>query len=268
MKKHIISITALIIAGLLTVSCNNSSENSNDNDVTEYNDTNNAVSEGETEESFDEITDKSDDIVEEVEHEDMSAPEDVKIIIHEGNSDGAVDDEYKEWLAEQSFHPGISLDKHIWVENKGNNPAYVRLYIAIPYAARDIVTVDYGAYYNNGWSSDVSKYDKKGEDLGDGYFVAEINGEEYLVRCLTYLHALEPGFSTLDAMKAVTMNKETECSAITDGSVVYSVGDSKYSAPNGQIPIQIISQAVHMLDTDPYMAFNETFGEYNISPWG
>lgn len=52
--------------------------------------------------------------------------------LDENDANYAEDDDYKDWLADQTLFPGLEIAKNVWVENVGANEAYVRVKITVP----------------------------------------------------------------------------------------------------------------------------------------
>jgi len=220
----------------------------------------------------------------------------VEILLHEDNDNGLLDDEYREWLEAQPFLPGVTLEKDVWVENTGTNPAYVRLFIAFPYNAKDLMTLNWDDLTANGWTDDISgytanaTYDELNAETvldGDGYYTVNIGTEKYIVRCLTLKDALEPGAKTADTLTSVYMLSETEAVSLDGEAVEYSnknvtydpdgTGPEapealKYVSEDGKVPVYIHAQAVQVVKNENenftvFEAFNAAFNAYDQAWW-
>ena len=85
----------------------------------------------------------------------------IDIELHEAEETGIYkDDDYIEWLEEQTIMPGLQLDKIVWVENTGNQPAYVRVTIIVPEGMEAVWGTELG-----GWTR------TPGEKTGAGEYV-------------------------------------------------------------------------------------------------
>lgn len=218
----------------------------------------------------------------------------VEIVLHEDNDNGLLDDEYRDWLEAQKFHPGVSLEKDVWVENTGSNEAYIRLFIAYPYDAQDVMTLTFDTMAE--WTDDVTGYDfindvTEYSDVndkldGEGYYTTYIGSEKFIVRCLTLVDPLAPDAKTSDTLTKITMVPETEWKyqsnkiAYYNDTVRYANNPGTYPADyelvyvseNGQIPVYICAQAVQVVkneneDFTVTEAFNAAFGAYDQAWW-
>ena len=71
----------------------------------------------------------------------------IDIELHEAEETGTYqDDDYRDWLKGQTIMPGQQLDKIVWVENTGNQPAYVRVTITVPEGMEAVWGADLGAW--------------------------------------------------------------------------------------------------------------------------
>lgn len=150
-----------------------------------------------------------------------------------------------------------AVEKEVYIENTGTEEAYVRVHIAIPAILDDGAdTFDASAnilHFN---------YDKASVREGlwnwkteDGttwnYYTCEIGGVAYNVYVVTYETALDPGFSTVDAISQVYLD-----SAVTNEDLDRLdeiLGDEWY--------IYVGAEAVQADGyTDAYSALNTAFG--------
>ena len=193
----------------------------------------------------------------------------VDIVIHEDNDAGLIDEEYKVWVAEQILVPSIEIEKDVWVENQGSNPAYVRVYAAMPYDAVGIVKMHFDGYHENGWTLDTTGYKAKNVEYIENGFVAEVGGEKCIVYCFTLKEPLEAGEKSGDCLTAVSMYATVDCSVGSDGGVVYynrNDDGKEYSMTltNGAFPFYVYAEAVPVNGfATPEAAFDAVFHEFN-----
>jgi len=127
---------------------------------------------------------------------------DIDIDLHESNQGvnaGDIDEDYHAWLEDQLIMPGIGYDKHVWVENTGKNPAYVRLTTVVP------------NHLAPTWN-----------DAGDWTLISET--ENVAEDTTTYVYGLTtpvaPGADTSTNLTFVTMDYQvTELTAASDYKV-------------------------------------------------
>ena len=156
------------------------------------------------------------------------------------------------------FTMNNELDKYVSVKNVGKSDAFVRTIIALEmgdftdinefyYKVIGLSYNDMGGTYNSAWTWS----DK---------FIAQINGQNYLIMTATYTEKVASGVTTEPSLLQVYMNKAVtqEIAAKLDGN------------KNGKYEILAFSQAVQAAGfTSAQTALNEAFGEINASnlPW-
>lgn len=170
----------------------------------------------------------------------------VDVDLHEDNGAGLEDEAYQNWLKDQTMEPGVNVEKNVWIENTGKNPAYLRLYVYVDADAAELITAEFET---------VSKWQKD--------TVTEVtcsDGKAYSVMVLTYGEALAPGAVTDTALSSVLLNPEVECVVNTDGSTTYTNGTSSYTSVDGSIPVQVFVEACQVSGfADAYDALSTCF---------
>lgn len=176
---------------------------------------------------------------------------DVEIDLHEGNGQGAVDEAYQQWLAQQKLEPGQTTAKQVWVQNIGMNDAYIRVHVALP-ATTDgkILTLDTAIPH-------------------DATYSTEIDGETYNVYVFVYKNVFAPGESTGLCLLSVSMNRFVDGITNADGTVTYTCDEASYTASDGKIPVLVFAEGGQSGGFDNAVsAMNDMFGvpgTYN--PW-
>lgn len=183
--------------------------------------------------------------------------------------------------------PGVDINKDVWVQNIGTNPAYVRVHIAFP-AKMDDGNPEFAAVNNflhwnftkesiaDGQWSWLPEYSEgvgyKGNGVGNwNYYETTIHGEAYNVYVATYRSEVAAGALTgtqaldkvyLDTSVDVDTNRNDE------GEVVsYTYFDNKGNtftltpAEASNIKIYVVAEATQVDTFDnAYDALNTAFG--------
>lgn len=204
----------------------------------------------------------------------------VAIDLHEDNKEGAVDDEYQEWLEDQVLMPGDNqtntIAKVVTVENTGKSDAYVRLHIAIPSVLDDGAdTFDassnllhfnsYKESYVTGlWNWGQKETANRTSFVGTGdnwnFYTVEINGISYNVYVVTYETAVVSGDTTVSAMHQVYLYKDVTNEDIEKADEVL----------NGNWNILVFAEACQTEGFDnAFDALNTAFGTPGTTnnPW-
>ena len=200
----------------------------------------------------------------------------IDILLHEDNgladtdADYKLDDAYESWVTGLDFLPTVTVEKDAWIENVGTEQAYVRMFIIYPEAIAPMLNIAYDADLDANWTD--------AKDAGNTVtgIVYDIDGVNYVARCLVYNDVLEAGEITTDAITAVTLKNEVECKTLDNGSIEYSLGTAVYTDAEGDFPVFIAAQAgqvTNQLDAaDPDYwdnandALNVMFGLPTVNP--
>lgn len=115
---------------------------------------------------------------------------DIDITLKESNGDGKEDEEYKDWLADQTLFPGAPIAKNVWVENAGANEAYLRVKITVP---QYLVAV---------WA----------KDLNAAWTIASttVNADKSTTYVVEYNTILAKGEKTPICLEAITIDPYTD----------------------------------------------------------
>lgn len=160
-----------------------------------------------------------------------------------------------------------TIEKEVYVENTGSQPAYVRVHIAVPAFTRananggedniNVISLLYDEYNTvDGtwiWGKDVnSNYPVRDGGEWNMYRDITISGVPYKVYVVTYETALAAGETTPDAINKVYMDPKTTQDEI-------AVWDSAYTDIWSNI--YVVAEAVQAEGfDDPITALNEAFG--------
>lgn len=195
----------------------------------------------------------------------------VKIDLHEDNKEGAVDDEYQEWLEDQVLMPGDNqtntVAKVVTVENNGKSDAYVRVHIAIPSVLDDAQPnfdasknlLHFNAYadsYVDGkwnWGQKTTTGRTSFVGSGDTWncYTTTIDGISYNVYVVTYETALAPEATTVSAMHQVYLYKDVTNEDIAQADETL----------NGNWTIYVFAEGCQTEGFDnAFDALNECFG--------
>ncbi len=152
------------------------------------------------------------------------------------------------------------IEKEVYVENIGNEPAYVRVHIAVP-ALKDGVnaigvdmdehnTVD-GTWI---WGTELtSNYPGRDGGTWNMYRNITIDGVPYKVFVVTYESILNPGDVTVDCINHASMQSDVTYEDINDWNDLY--GDKWKN-------VYVMAEAVQAEGfTDAITALNEAFGD-------
>ena len=185
-------------------------------------------------------------------HEDNALAED--------NADYAIDDDYRTWLLEQKFHPGVTVEKDGWVENVGSNEAYVRMFVAYPTKSIELMTVNFNADISTEWTE------------GTSYSFTDADGVEYTVQVFVLNDPLQPEAKTVDTITSVTMLTSTEAVKNADNKIVYYQSgedvSTGYVSADGTIPVLLHAQAVQTTTfANADAAFTAAFGAAEQNWW-
>lgn len=185
-------------------------------------------------------------------HEDNALAED--------NADYAIDDDYRTWLLEQKFHPGVTVEKDGWVENVGSNEAYVRMFVAYPTKSIELMTVNFNADISAEWTE------------GTSYSFTDADGVEYTVQVFVLNDPLQPEAKTVDTITSVTMLTSTEAVKNADNKIVYYKSgedvSTGYVSADGTIPVLLHAQAVQTTTfANADAAFTAAFGAAEQNWW-
>ena len=153
----------------------------------------------------------------------------IDIVLHEDNANGVADENYREWLKDQTIVPGVPVEKDAWVVNTGKNSAYVRVKVTVP------------ANLNPVWAS----------DLAQNWIIADTaKGTDATVYTLKYNRVLPAGGNTSDFLTAIVMdeyyndqNKTTfnviinveaiQADGFADAAAAFSALDAQLKVNNG-----------------------------------
>lgn len=147
-------------------------------------------------------------------------------------------------------------DKIVTVTNDGNNPAYVRTFIAIPKTLDDNVNASNNMLHFN---SNFTGWNWK--DASGNWIVKEktINGVVYNVYMATYTDALAKNATTTRVLKGVYLDEKTDVNAA--GCLVKGNYTSTQEADK-PITIYVATQAVQADGfTNAASALNAAFGD-------
>ena len=149
------------------------------------------------------------------------------------------------------------VDKYVSVTNTGNSDAYVRTILAAEMGEYE--SLDEFRYNIIGFSenfADGATFDFPGTWEWDDFFVAQIDGKNYMIMTATHHDVLEPGETTIPSLLQVYMNK-----ACGNEEVEKVDGND-----NGTYDIIALSQAVQAQGFDNAKdALKEGFGEVNAA---
>lgn len=149
------------------------------------------------------------------------------------------------------------VDKYVSVTNKGNSDAYVRTILAAEMGEYE--SLDEFRYNIIGFSENFvngSEFKFPGTWEWDDFFVAQIDGKNYMIMTATHQDVLEPGETTIPSLLQVYMNK-----ACGNEEVEKVDGND-----NGTYDIIALSQAVQAQGFDNAKdALKEGFGEVNAN---
>lgn len=147
-----------------------------------------------------------------------------------------------------------SLDAHyveklVTVENKGRNDAYVRTFVAVPKALKDVVCLD----VNNGdWIKDDIAWSN-----------VTIEHTEYVVVSYTYAKVLETKKTTEPVLHGVYMDHRVDLQTNPETNIKqFCIGDTFFNFDvNQPIDVYVMSQACQTrgLGDDPQSALNSAF---------
>ncbi len=155
--------------------------------------------------------------------------------------------------AYRSFTMNNVVDKYVSVENKGKSDAFVRTVFAFEmgeYAAIDDFRNKVIGFSRN--CEDGAEFDFDGAWVWAEPFVAEINGENYMIWEAVHQDAVAPKTTTIPSLLQVYMNKAC------DNAEVEKVDGNK----NGTYDIIAISQAVQTAGfSSAQAALDEAFGK-------
>jgi len=157
------------------------------------------------------------------------------------------------------------VEKEVYVENTGSEPAFVRVHIAIPSilddgdpsfnAAANVLHFNFSkasmadGKWSWGKSSDAANYPGNGGDWNS--YTTTIDGVSYNVYVVTYETALKKGEVTLDAMHQVYLAADTTNEDIL--KIKETLGDNWM--------IYVAAEGVQETGfTDAYTALNTAFG--------
>lgn len=141
----------------------------------------------------------------------------VDIMLREDNDAGIADAEYRSWVTKQLLQPSITIEKDVWVENIGNNPAYVRVGVLVP--------ADLEPMLEMGWvNTDTWKYSVDTAGNEAKAYAAEVDGVEYVGYTLTYNGALEGKTGvTPDLLTSVMLKDAVTCETLANGDIRYKL---------------------------------------------
>lgn len=126
----------------------------------------------------------------------------IDIVLHEDNANGVADENYREWLKDQTIVPGVPVEKDAWVVNTGKNSAYVRVKVTVP------------ANLNPVWAS----------DLAQNWIIADTaKGTDATVYTLKYNRVLPAGGNTSDFLTAIVMDEYYNDQSKTAFNVIINV---------------------------------------------
>ena len=84
---------------------------------------------------------------------------DIDIMLRECNGDrNQTNDEYLTWLDGQILEPSINIEKEVWVENIGDNDAYVRVFVVWPKAMTPMLSLTWADDLGNNWAAESVNY--------------------------------------------------------------------------------------------------------------
>jgi len=174
-----------------------------------------------------------------------------------GDDDDQNDDDYNEWLATQVFLPGVTLEKDVYINNVGNNDAYVRAKIYVPV---DLTPV---------WDDDINA----NWTLVESSETVEIDGVENKLYIATAINALEAGQKTADCLTGVTFKPSvTELERVDNYTVLvnaeaiqtaaFTSQDEAWAAFDNQNVTDTKSLNEALANAEPGTAINLADAEY------
>lgn len=152
----------------------------------------------------------------------------VKIDLHEKNNDGAIDEAYHEWLEDQILMPGTktnnNIAKNVYVENTGNQPAYIWVEIGVPVELDDIDNASNNSLHFN-YDSDYAlniwmKY-LKTENGYNYYILADKDGVAIQPEAFTDTFMYQVYMDERVASCETHTDDDGICFVLADGSTHY-----------------------------------------------
>lgn len=201
---------------------------------------------------------------------------------------GNVDIQINEKVDEDThLMPGKKINKDVFVQNTGTEPAYVRVHIGIP-ANMDDGDPDFAAYKNFlhwnftqagiaagqwNWSDSATGSNYPGNGGSWNYYTTTVNGQEYAVYVATYMSELAPGAETAtESLTQVYMDATVDATSNEDGTITYedSFGNKVTLDPKDDIKIEVFAEGTQVEGfEDPYTALDTAFGAVgSYNPWG
>ena len=180
------------------------------------------------------------------------------------------DADYRNWLDTQPLVPTAVIEKDVWVDNVGTQPAFVRVHIGVPKAAYDravdagdhiialdLVTKDTG-YADSNWTIND-------ENGNLNVYTENLYGVDYYVLVLTNTEAVAADTSTSICLSNVSMYYDVECSDWNGDYIEYTRGNGMINAYMGKIPVLLFAEAGQQFSFDTvadpaFEALNTQFG--------
>lgn len=166
-----------------------------------------------------------------------------------------LDEEYRDWLENQLLVPGTQnynrIQKRIFVENTGNNAAYVRVWVGIPAALDDPNNASNNILHCNQVTGPVNN--NLGHWIKDGQFGFNQDGYNFYV--YYYTEAVAAGESTnAEAVSYFYLDEKVDHRYLADGTVVYTFNgaDINYDLSTGKIEIPVYAEAIQADGFDTY----------------
>lgn len=191
----------------------------------------------------------------------------INIVLHEDNAligdpAYAMDDNYREWLKDQTMLPNIPVEKDAWVENTGKNSAYVRVKVTVP------------ANLNPVWASDLAQ---------DWIIADTAKGTDKTEYTLKYNRVLPAGGNTSDFLTAIVMDayyndqnnptfdviidvEAIQADGFADAAAAFSALDAQLKVNDGAVVVAYVENAdalIEALENDKGVVLT---GDVKIKP--
>jgi len=148
------------------------------------------------------------------------------------------------------------VDKYVTVTNSGNTDAYIRTIIAVEMGEyANVADFKYKVVGTSTNAEDGAEFDFTGAWKWSEEFVAQINGQNYMIMTATHQDAVEAKATTIPSLLQVYVNKDC------DNDDLINLDGNK----NGKLDVLVISQAVQSAGfEDADTALNEAFKAVSV----
>jgi len=163
---------------------------------------------------------------------------DVEISIREEDGNGNPYD------VNQEFVPGERVDKKVFIDNVGENDAYIRAYILWPSMYNGAVGAQFWGYWENEWSfADGSKDEREAMSK---IVTVDVDGVEYMGFVLYCDKPVEPGKPAggWSLLSNVTLSSSFDW--VDKENMVFTLGNGEYKRTitgDPDVPINILVRA-------------------------